>query len=459
MLDGFYTNLAIFPAVPVKNTGLRLTFTLHTDKSDIKNLMDAVEYHLPKALAEEGRTMEDVYKAFKLEGEPVSAKPSYLSSSPRNSAAEDLKVAVFHSIGDVNRQEWDAHFAGKGSFDWNGLKLLEDTFQKNPEQENNWQIRYYRITDSQGKIVLMTFFTLALTKEDMLAAARISAAIEEQRKTEPYYLCSMYYGMGTPLTEGQHLFIDRTHPQWKRAVVALLEQANKDRMDLGGKALVLRDFLKTDTVLKDLFIKEGFFPYDMPDNHVLDISQWTTPEEYYAQLSWSKKKHVRYNVLRHADKFSVEIWNHPPTEKLPVLYKMYKSLKGRKYELNTFDLPYYFFEKLAQSENWEIIVLKARPEAASSDYDGIAAFCICYRNSTAYCPMLIGNDPALIKKTEPYRNILYQTIVRGKQLGCEKVLLAFTASVEKRHFGAEAIPTTMFVDNEDNFAMSKMSVM
>src|SRR5690606_28557321 len=48
--DGFYVNLGLFPAVPVKNTGVRITISRHNQKQEIADLVSAMVYHFPKAL-------------------------------------------------------------------------------------------------------------------------------------------------------------------------------------------------------------------------------------------------------------------------------------------------------------------------------------------------------------------------------------------------------------------------
>ncbi|HEY2697886.1 MAG TPA: aminotransferase class I/II-fold pyridoxal phosphate-dependent enzyme [Pseudonocardiaceae bacterium] len=45
--DGIYTSLAVFPAVPVKKAGLRITLTLHNTPDDIRTLVHALARHLP----------------------------------------------------------------------------------------------------------------------------------------------------------------------------------------------------------------------------------------------------------------------------------------------------------------------------------------------------------------------------------------------------------------------------
>ncbi|RDY57826.1 aminotransferase class I/II-fold pyridoxal phosphate-dependent enzyme, partial [Flagellimonas nanhaiensis] len=52
MKEGFFVNLGIFPAVPVKNTGVRITISRHNELEEIKELVDAMVYHFPKSLVD-----------------------------------------------------------------------------------------------------------------------------------------------------------------------------------------------------------------------------------------------------------------------------------------------------------------------------------------------------------------------------------------------------------------------
>ena len=63
---GYYVNLGIFPAVPMKNTGIRFTITRLHSFSQIEQMIRTMAEELPKALKEEGVTYEDIYKAFKM---------------------------------------------------------------------------------------------------------------------------------------------------------------------------------------------------------------------------------------------------------------------------------------------------------------------------------------------------------------------------------------------------------
>lgn len=63
---GFYVNLSVFPSVPYKNTGLRITLTNHLTEENINNLLYTIANQLPEALHLSNSSMENIYKAFKL---------------------------------------------------------------------------------------------------------------------------------------------------------------------------------------------------------------------------------------------------------------------------------------------------------------------------------------------------------------------------------------------------------
>jgi len=65
MKQGFFPNIVGFPAVPLKQSGIRITITRHQSEDDIRALVDALAYHLPLALQEEGSSFSDITKFFK----------------------------------------------------------------------------------------------------------------------------------------------------------------------------------------------------------------------------------------------------------------------------------------------------------------------------------------------------------------------------------------------------------
>lgn len=61
---GYYLNIATYPSVPIKNTGLRFTITNHHSLSDIEHMLENLKEALDEALEEERFSYEDIYKAF-----------------------------------------------------------------------------------------------------------------------------------------------------------------------------------------------------------------------------------------------------------------------------------------------------------------------------------------------------------------------------------------------------------
>ncbi len=62
--EGFYCMTTFFPAVPRRNSGLRITVTNHNTLQDIDAILERIGYALPKFLAEENTSMEEVYEVF-----------------------------------------------------------------------------------------------------------------------------------------------------------------------------------------------------------------------------------------------------------------------------------------------------------------------------------------------------------------------------------------------------------
>lgn len=63
---GFFINLSVFPSVSYNKTGLRMPITLHHTNEDIDRLLTTTAEQLPLALRDHESSMQDIYKAFRL---------------------------------------------------------------------------------------------------------------------------------------------------------------------------------------------------------------------------------------------------------------------------------------------------------------------------------------------------------------------------------------------------------
>ena len=467
MLDaGYYVNLGIFPAVPMKNTGIRFTITrLHTF-SQIEQMIRTMAEELPKALAEENVTYEDIYKAFKI---PLPEQQSIDKgvASVINQALS-LKLCHYKSIREIEKKEWDELFANKGTFDWNGLQLLENSFRHNELPENNWKFDYVIIKNLvTNQPVVAGFLTTAIWKDDMLSPGAVSENVEIKRLGDPYYFTSNVISTGSLLTEGEHLFIDRTSPFWKDAMQLFFDQVNLLQEKNNTNSIVLRDFQHVDEEFESFLIDNGFFKISMPDNSIVNDLSWNDEEEFYRSLSKRSRQHFREDIKKYKNKYEVSIERDPVEEKIDHWYSLYENVKNNSLELNTFTLPKKLFSNIANDPSWETLSLKLTScNNSLSEKNPVEKKTVCvvfsYIAGDNYIPMIIGLDYSYNKEYKVYRQALYQLVMRAKMLGKKKIHLGFSATVEKKKLGAVTFPTYAFMQIRDSYnaeALATMSLM
>ena len=452
---GYYVNLGIFPAVPMKNTGIRFTITRLHSFSQIEAMVRTMAEELPRALREEGVTYEEIYKAFKI---PVPEQ-KHLDEKVASVISQALSLKSFHyeSIYDIDKNEWNAIFKDKGTFDWNGMALLENSFRNNESKESNWEFDYVIIKETKtGKPVVATFFTTALWKDDMLSPAEVSKSIEMRRAIDPYYFTSRVISAGSLLTEGEHLFIDRTSELWKDGMQLLFDRINALQEKYNANSVVLRDFFKVDEEFESFLIDNGFFKTSMPDNNIVSNIGWNTSEEFYQTLSKNSKSHFRKHVGRHRDKYEVEIAQNPTEEEIDNWYSLYENVKNNSLELNTFILPRKLFANIALNTSWETLVLKLTTGNGSGK---TVAVVFSHIGGENHIPMIIGLDYTYNEHYKVYRQALYQVMMRAGTLGKKKVFLGFSAPIEKKKVGAKLSSTYAFMQIRDNYNAETLAMM
>lgn len=456
MLDaGFYVNLGIFPTVPMKQTGIRFTITrLHTF-GEIEKMIATLATAFPIAMKEENITLPEIYKAFKV---PMPEE-ILLDKSVTSVIRQTLDLQLYHytSIQDVPKSEWNHLFEGKGTFDWEGLNLLESSFTENELPEDNWLFDYLTVKDLQGNVIAATFLTTALWKDDMLSPREISGKIEAQRKTDPYYLTSKVICSGTLLTEGEHLFINKISPLWKDAMQLLFEKIYFLQDLHQANHVVLRDFQQVDQDFDNLMVDNGFFKISMPDSHSIGSLTWKNPLDFYNSLSTNGRNHLRKKVLRNADKFKVEVihisdWE----EEIDYWYQLYLNVKQKSLELNTFTLPLKLFKQLAKNDHWEMLQLTLNDSTIETS-DKPCCIVFSCKSKDSYIPMIIGLDYAYNEQFGIYRQALYQILLRAKKLNKHSLLLGFAASIEKQKLGAKPAATFAYMHLKDSYNAEVLS--
>jgi 7-keto-8-aminopelargonate synthetase-like enzyme len=445
--EGFFLNLGIYPAVPIKNTGIRITLSSHNQEQDIKALAQVMEYHFTKTLEETSSSENKIRQAFGL----GLGKVQNISESKE----QELSIEEENTIQAIEKSEWDQYMGKQNIFDWEGMVYLEKTFSQHPSQTNQWDFFYYTIRDNNRNIVLITFFTYGLWKDDMLATESVSIHLEEIRKTNPLYLTSKVLSMGSLFTEGQHYFINQEHPLAEKAVKLLLDSIEEKYNALNADMLVLRDFEVGNKYSKTI-LEQGYFKIDMPESCVSQNQIWNTNEEFANGLSPRSRKHFNKEIEPYEKHYDIAIKNKLSKSEMARAYHLYNNVKDNNYAINTFRYTQEVFENMNESPNWEFILLALKTVAENP----LVGVMFCYKNNDhTYVPELIGMDYKWAKEYQLYRQLLFQTLKRANALQFQKIDFGVSASFEKRKLGAKIVPKVAYIQARDNYAMELMNTL
>lgn len=469
MKEGFFVNLGLFPAVPVKNTGVRITIARHNQKEDIKLLTEAMEYHFPLALEETHTSLQRVGKLFNLN---VDQKPDSKQTE------SDLYLSYQNTIDAIDKDFWNTYMGSNNCCDWQGIKFLQDSFSNNSEKEHNWKFHFYIVFDKENVPVAITFFTTAIWKDDMLAPTAVSIKMEEKRTAVKYYATQNVTAMGSLFSEGNHHYTNLNHPAWQEAWRKILLHLEETSQSENSHLTVLRDFIDDDSYLNGFFNEQGFVKIRMPDACLIPEITWKNQEEYVDRLSKRSAKHFRKDIAPFIKDVEVKIEPTLSDETLRLCYQLYKNVKNKNMAINTFTYPLKVFTEMNKNKHWEFILLYANsalevsqtpnpkspnPQSTnpqSTNPKSPIGLMFCYKNQNQiYVPSLVGMDYSYIEKHQTYRQLLYQTILAATAQNFRVIDFGISASFEKKKLGASIIPMYAFIQSDDNYALERLETM
>ena len=449
---GVFADTATFPAVAAKRSGARLTLTAHHTPADVEHVVGVLAEALPAALAAAGSSVEVLEGRFSRQLAGRSVRRSPVAGVPRQ--RRPLRLERVDSIDALPPGEWDAMFGGRGSFDTAGLRTMEQVFAGGSgSSEDRWSFTYWVVRDDGrgGRPVAATFFTTALWKDDMLSSASVSAQVEALRteRGDPHYLTSTMLGMGSLLSEGDHLWLDRS-ADWRPALRLLLDAARTEEDRVGASAVVLRDLPDGDDELHELLVAEGFLRIPVYDTWVreLDVAD---DAAFLAGLTRKQRYHQRRNVLAWEGAFRAEVLQPGGPGTAPAdldhLYALYRAVHARNLELNVFPLPRRVLDAVVGAPGWEVLTLSlaeggpGRPVAFSCQHVG----------ATHVQPLFVGLDYAYVQDHHAYQQLLWQAVRSGQRRGAARVLFGMSADLQKSRFGAARERRWAYVQATDTY--------
>ena len=447
--DGYYVHIASFPATPMKQSGLRFMVHSKLREADILGLLQRVRFHYPRVLAEEGTSAAEVAAHFGL-------PPFDLEMAPiRVVSGGELEVELHRSIDALDSEEWDRLFAAEGNLSASSLRLMERSFASASAAEERCDFYYCVIRAGEGPPVLATMFTHTLMKDDMFASAEVSAQVEHMRLDDPLALTSRTISLGAPITRGNHLHLDRSHPRWRDALRLLVRELETAMQTHEASQMMLREFIGAeDEELSRTLYELGFIAQSLPDVSRVEDLDWQDLDGYMARLSSRYRSDLRREVLRHADAFEVSSATPRTDKELRELYQLYTQVFERSLEMNVFPLPYRFFAEVCADPSYDIIRLYLSEELADDPEASPVAAMFSFIDPEQYSALIVGLDYRCLRSHNTYKQILFQTVMRARDLGCASLDLAFTAAAVKKKVGGVASEARVYMQVLDHFNLS-----
>ncbi|MCH9684241.1 MAG: GNAT family N-acetyltransferase [Deltaproteobacteria bacterium] len=449
MDDGYYANPGVFPAVPMRQGGIRFTIHRGLSTADIDAMLERLAHHYPRVLADEGSSLEDVRRAFRMTGIVIPQRPEPEPAPLALRTTLSLHHAT--SIRDVDPAMWDRLFVNRGAVTHAALTMMEDVFRDADDPEQRAEPGYVWIEDEHGQVVLATMYSVCLVKEDMFARGEVSQKLEEiRRNDDPHYLVSRAVVMGTPLSVGDHLHLDRDHARWGDALARLVDHLQQVKRDSGANQVLLRDFaMGADDALRDEMLELGFFEHRLPDMLTISDMHWDDRDAYLATLGQKYRYNVRKEAIAFEDCFDMETGSHCSEETIAQCYALYCSVHRRSYDLNVFRLPSELFRAMFRHPEYDVIRLYLR------EHEGPrrpVAVLISHRAGSLYSALLVGLADEYLFTHKTYKQALFRCVERARALGHSELNLAFTADLEKKKLGARPRPTCAYVQLDDDYA-------
>lgn len=448
--DGFFVSVGAFPAVPVKNTGIRFAINNHLSFDDIDSLVDSLKRNFPLAVAEEGKTSAEIFSLFNLK---ISDSFKDNESHELINTLQNYKVEVFHSVKDTGKEQWDS-FVSEGNIVSSDDLLLFEELQKSIQDEKaKCNFYYIKIIDNTGRPVLLSLITAVYAKDDMLSPVEVSKKIEEERENDPDYLVSRSLVMGTNFSEARHFYLDMSRQDWTKAVDLFLQKLSEIQEMENANSVYLRDFdPDSDSELIQYLFEEGFIKFKLPDSYSVDLNSWGNEEEYLQILSPRNRRHLKYEILRFRELIKSEVKQSLAENELKRIYTLYRLVQERSFEINSLPIPYITFQKLNESDNWEFVLIYGKDIRTGKMGEEIIAFALSRKTNEEYTPVIVGHDYRYLFTHANYRQCLYNVIFRAKELGCKVVRLEMGAGIEKRKLGSNCTEKIAMVQTKDTFS-------
>jgi hypothetical protein len=264
--------------------------------------------------------------------------------------------------------------------------------------------------------------------------------------------------MGSPATEGDHLFLDRSGP-WKQALLHLLEAVG----DLQGRGratrLMLRD-LPREAELDTFLAEQGLMRFPMLDSMVLDLS-FRDDAEWLEGLSYKERWHQKRHVLPFDDTYETEVLSRaataPPPRSSPTCTASTATSGGATWPSTPSSCRAGSCARRSTTTAGSSCSCAPGGRCPGSRRAACrVAFALAYRGPSQYAFMLTGLDYRFVRSHGLYRQVLRQVVRRAKQLGVPRLLMGLGTAGEKRGFGARPVARYAYAADFDGYGAAML---
>jgi hypothetical protein len=133
------------------------------------------------------------------------------------------------------------------------------------------------------------------------------------------------------------------------------------------------------------------------------------------------------------------------------LYGLYRNVRERGLDINTFELPRTFLSDALEHPCWELMLSSLRPAAGGEAGAPPVAFGAHFVGEHHYVPTVVGLDYDHVRSHAAYRQALRQSLLRARSLAATRMPLGMGAALEKRRFGARAEARCAYVQATDHY--------
>lgn len=439
--NGFFVNPGIYPAVSMKNAGLRVTVSNHNSKEQMDGLVTILEHYYPIALKETNNSFEAIDKAFHRK----------IDHPIKNSLKKHAySYRIHQQLSDVSEEIWNQHIGSTNALDYMGARWIEDTFVNRASDDHlKIEVQYYYILNEAQECVALFPMYKSKGKADLISSEKVSAQIESIRKEDPEYLVESVWSVGTLMTEGNHMFVkDNASDLWEYIIHILQENFDKSSLD----KWIFRDF-DASFPNEKLMINQGFVKVDMPQSAEIDLSFWNDQSQMQLHLSKRNRRHFKQDVSAYLNEYTIDHVSSVTDEETKTMYSQYLDVHEKNLSINTFAYDEEVFKAMNACNSWSFIRIF---EAQSQKWVGTM---FCYHNASNYSfnPMLVGLNVKEVDRLKVYRQLLYHTLMMGVALQAKHAYFGVSATFEKKKMGAQIIDKHGYIQSKDNYTQDVLS--